>query len=80
MSKQTHYIKIDTDQFSKLLNGEKEFTVDIPSIEYKKGDTVVLMETTNGTLTGKQMPPFKLESYGLTLSGKSFYGVISAIS
>lgn len=73
-----HYIKIDTSEFALIASGEqKEFTVPIPDIEYKRNDKVVLMETFNGTLTGKQLPPFKLESYGVTFSGKSFYGCIS---
>ena len=61
MSRQHHYLKIETQYFQAIERGEKRFELRKNDRDFQKYDMVHLEETVNGVKTGRELRPRQIE-------------------
>jgi hypothetical protein len=71
MSRQHHELKTETYFYQKVEAGEKRFEARKNDRNFKVYDMVTLMESVNGTLTGRKLGPFEID---FVLAGPA-YGI-----
>ena len=72
MSRQHHYLKVETEYYQALERGEKKFELRKNDRDFQKYDMLYLDEVINGVKTGRSLPPLEIqyvlkdcEKYGL---------------
>jgi hypothetical protein len=61
MSRQTHYLKCETEYYQAVERGDKNFELRKNDRDYNQWDRIVLKEVVNGVETGKEMGPFEID-------------------
>lgn len=72
MSRQHHYLKIETEYYQAVDRGEKLFEVRKNDRDYKKYDIVHLQEVVDGKPTGRELAPMEIT---YVLHGKFIAGL-----
>jgi len=61
MSRQHHYLKIETEYYQAIERGEKKFELRKNDRDFKKYDMLYLEEVVNGVKTGRSLRPVEIQ-------------------
>jgi hypothetical protein len=61
MSRQHHYLKIETQYYQAIERGNKKFELRKNDRDFQVLDFIILQETVNGVYTGRELPQLEIK-------------------